>query len=54
MDFYFYISRSKVIFFAGFNIETLEYKNISFDVWDIGAYDMVRLSPIINIYILIH
>ncbi|KAJ0747432.1 putative small GTP-binding protein [Helianthus annuus] len=26
----------------GFNIDTLEYKNISFNVWDIGAYDMMR------------
>ncbi|PWA96860.1 hypothetical protein CTI12_AA035270 (chloroplast) [Artemisia annua] len=28
----------------GFNIETVEYKNISFVVWDIGAYDMVMFS----------
>ncbi|XP_035846069.1 uncharacterized protein LOC110940965 isoform X2 [Helianthus annuus] len=28
----------------GFNIDTLEYKNISFNVWDIGAYDMIHLQ----------
>ncbi|KAI7744949.1 hypothetical protein M8C21_027070 [Ambrosia artemisiifolia] len=27
----------------GFNIETLEYKNIRFEVWDIGAYNMIHL-----------
>ncbi|KAI7744955.1 hypothetical protein M8C21_027076, partial [Ambrosia artemisiifolia] len=28
----------------GFNIDTLEYKNISFNVWDVGAYDMIHLQ----------
>merc|ERR1712151_1394004 len=26
----------------GFNVETLEYKNISFTVWDIGGQDKIR------------
>lgn len=25
------------IFFLGFNVETVEYKNISFTVWDVGG-----------------
>ncbi|KAI7744956.1 hypothetical protein M8C21_027077, partial [Ambrosia artemisiifolia] len=29
---------------VGFNIDTLEYKNISFNVWDVGAYDMIHLQ----------
>ena len=30
---------------AGFNVETVEYKNISFTVWDVGGQDKVcRLS----------
>ena len=28
--------------FAGFNVETVEYKNISFTVWDVGGQDKVR------------
>lgn len=27
---------------AGFNVETVEYKNISFTVWDVGGQDKVR------------
>ena len=27
----------------GFNIETLEYKNIKFNVWDVGGQDRIRL-----------
>ena len=27
----------------GFNVETIEYKNISFTVWDIGGQDIIRL-----------
>nr|GMD18162.1 ADP-ribosylation factor [Ipomoea batatas] len=27
---------------AGFNVETLEYKNISFVVWDVGGEDKIR------------
>merc|ERR1719199_413884 len=26
----------------GFNVETVEYKNISFNVWDIGGQDKIR------------
>jgi GTPase SAR1 family protein len=26
----------------GFNVETVEYKNISFTVWDVGGQDKVR------------
>lgn len=33
-----------VIYFShsGFNVETVEYKNISFTVWDVGGQDRVR------------
>ena len=27
----------------GFNVETVEYKNISFTVWDVGGQDQIRL-----------
>jgi GTPase SAR1 family protein len=27
--------------FQGFNVETVEYKNISFTVWDVGGQDKV-------------
>merc|ERR1711998_810362 len=27
---------------VGFNVETVEYKNISFTVWDIGGQDKIR------------
>lgn len=27
----------------GFNVETVEYKNISFTVWDVGGQDKVRI-----------
>ncbi|WVY98537.1 hypothetical protein V8G54_030688 [Vigna mungo] len=29
-------------FDAGFNVETVEYKNISFTVWDVGGQDKIR------------
>ncbi|RZS19460.1 hypothetical protein BHM03_00051859, partial [Ensete ventricosum] len=32
-----------VEFNAGFNVETVEYKNISFTVWDVGGQDKVLL-----------
>ncbi|KAJ3669334.1 hypothetical protein LUZ60_011284 [Juncus effusus] len=32
----------------GFNVETVEYKNISFTVWDIGGQDKIR--PLWNYY----
>lgn len=31
----------------GFNVETVEYKNISFTVWDVGGQDKVKLNFII-------
>ena len=30
---------------AGFNVETVEYKNISFTVWDVGGQDKVFRAP---------
>lgn len=41
---------------TGFNVETVEYKNISFTVWDVGGQDKIRplwrhcqfLSPFIR------
>jgi len=30
------------ILMAGFNVETVEYKNISFTVWDVGGQDKIR------------
>jgi GTPase SAR1 family protein len=27
---------------TGFNVETVEYKNISFTVWDVGGQDKAR------------
>lgn len=38
----------RVAFFsAGFNVETVEYKNISFTVWDVGGQDKVIIGWII-------
>lgn len=31
-----------VAMLTGFNVETVEYKNISFTVWDVGGQDKVR------------
>ena len=31
-----------IIVIAGFNVETVEYKNISFTVWDVGGQDKIR------------
>lgn len=31
----------EVLSHAGFNVETVEYKNISFTVWDVGGQDKV-------------
>lgn len=42
---YFFIFHSNcLIFFCilGFNVETVEYKNISFTVWDVGGQDKIR------------
>lgn len=30
------------LFVVGFNVETVEYKNISFTVWDVGGQDKIR------------
>lgn len=30
------------LIFLGFNVETVEYKNISFTVWDVGGQDKIR------------
>jgi ADP-ribosylation factor protein 1 len=30
------------LFYSGFNVETVEYKNISFTVWDVGGQDKIR------------
>ena len=30
------------ISYKGFNVETVEYKNISFTVWDVGGQDKIR------------
>lgn len=31
-----------LFFSKGFNVETVEYKNISFTVWDVGGQDKIR------------
>ncbi len=31
-----------MVSFAGFNVETVEFKNISFTVWDVGGQDKIR------------
>lgn len=33
---------SFLTFPTGFNVETVEYKNISFTVWDVGGQDKIR------------
>lgn len=35
-------SRLCVVSHPGFNVETVEYKNISFTVWDVGGQDKIR------------
>lgn len=32
----------KMIYYLGFNVEIVEYKNISFIVWDVGGQDKIR------------
>lgn len=43
---YFFIFHSNCLIFffciLGFNVETVEYKNISFTVWDVGGQDKIR------------
>lgn len=36
------------IVIAGFNVETVEYKNISFTVWDVGGQDKVQ--PFLSVF----
>jgi hypothetical protein len=40
----FIISSLRLVWFflTGFNVETVEYKNISFTVWDVGGQDKIR------------
>jgi len=38
----------------GFNVETVEYKNISFTVWDVGGQDKVRNSVTFFLLVMIH
>jgi hypothetical protein len=37
-----YLTKLAIHETAGFNVETVEYKNISFTVWDVGGQDKVR------------
>lgn len=30
-------------FFVGFNVETVEYRNLKFNVWDVGGQDKVQI-----------
>ena len=43
-ELYNYVLRNKLLRhrFAGFNVETVEYKNIQFTVWDVGGQDKIR------------
>lgn len=38
----FWISYKCIIDFIGFNVESVEYKNICFTVWDVGGQDKIR------------
>lgn len=35
------------VFWVGFNVETVEYKNVGFTVWDVGGQDKVLLIPLL-------
>lgn len=37
-----YLSEMDYLPPPGFNVETVEYKNISFTVWDVGGQDKIR------------
>lgn len=39
---YFYLIQFLLLLNSGFNVETVEYKNISFTVWDVGGQDKIR------------
>ena len=36
------IPNNSIFCFTGFNVETVEYKNICFTVWDVGGQDKIR------------
>jgi ADP-ribosylation factor 1/2 len=36
------VSPASGVIDIGFNVETVEYKNISFTVWDVGGQDKIR------------
>lgn len=36
------LTASGICPFSGFNVETVEYKNIQFTVWDVGGQDKIR------------
>jgi len=36
------VQRTVLSALTGFNVETVEYKNISFTVWDVGGQDQIR------------
>ena len=33
---------SKILVIVGFNVETVTYKNVKFNVWDVGGQDKIR------------
>ena len=45
-----------MIFLKGFNVETVEYKNVNFTVWDVGGRDKgeIKMKIILIIYIYIY
>jgi len=40
---------SLLLYYAGFNVETVEYKNINFTVWDVGGQDKVFFRFVLGI-----
>jgi small GTP-binding protein len=40
--YYCQISKASAYPYPGFNVETVEYKNIQFTVWDVGGQDKIR------------
>lgn len=42
------MSRVLLSVLSGFNVETVEYKNISFTVWDVGGQDKVRKELVLR------
>ena len=36
------MTKLSALLISGFNVETVEYKNISFTVWDVGGQDKIR------------